>query len=115
YEAGLGWTVKLKKGDFRGRDALVAIKEAGVSRKVVGFEMTARGIGRHGYAILDAAGTKVGEVTSGSPAPTLGKNIGLGYVPLEMSAIGTEIGIEIRGKTVTAVVVKTPFYKRSES
>ncbi|RLB48849.1 MAG: glycine cleavage system aminomethyltransferase GcvT [Deltaproteobacteria bacterium] len=115
YEAGLGWTVKLKKGDFRGRDALVAIKEAGVSRKLVGFEMTARGIGRHGYPILDAAGTKVGEVTSGSPAPTLGKNIGLGYVPLEMSAIGTDIGIEIRGKTVTAVVVKTPFYKRSES
>jgi aminomethyltransferase len=114
YEARLGWTVKLDKGDFRGRDALVAIKEAGPSRKLVGFEMTGRGIGRHGYPIVDGTGEKIGEVTSGSPSPTLGKNIGLGYVPSEMAKIGTELGIEIRGKVIGAKVVKTPFYKRSE-
>jgi len=114
YEARLGWTVKLGKGDFRGRDALVAIKEAGPSRKLVGFEMTARGIARHGYPIVDGSGERIGEVTSGSPAPTLGKNIGLGYVPSEMAKLGTDLGIEIRGKVVSATIVRTPFYKRSE-
>jgi aminomethyltransferase len=114
YEARLGWTVKLDKGDFRGREALVAIKEAGPKRLLVGFEMTGRGIARHGYPIVGPSGQRIGEVTSGSPSPTLGKHIGLGYVPAEMAQIGTELGIEIRNKVISAKIVKTPFYKRSE-
>ncbi|MBK8173290.1 MAG: glycine cleavage system aminomethyltransferase GcvT [Sandaracinaceae bacterium] len=113
-EAGLGWVTKFDKGDFVGREALAAIKEAGLTRKIVGFEMTGRGIGRHGYPITDAAAKHVGIVTSGSPGPTVGKNIGLGYVPTAMSEVGTKIGIEIRGKVIDAVVVKTPFYKRKK-
>jgi len=111
YEAGLGWVVKLDRNDFVGRAALRAIKEAGVDRRLIGFEMTGRGIARHGYPIL-ADGKRVGTVTSGSPGPTVGKNIGLGYVPTALSRIGTTLGIEIRGKVVDAVVVRTPFYKR---
>jgi aminomethyltransferase len=110
-EAGLGWVVKLDAGDFIGRDALRAIKGAGLGRKLVGFEMTGRGIARHGYPIV-ANGEPVGEVTSGSPGPTVGRNIGLGYVPLALAKVGTTLGIEIRGKVVDAVVVRTPFYKR---
>ncbi len=111
FEAGLGWVVQLDAGDFIGRDALRAIKAAGFDRKLVGFEMTERGIARHGYPIL-AGETRVGEVTSGSPGPTVGRNIGLGYVPKALSKVGTALGIEIRGKQVRAVVVTTPFYKR---
>jgi len=111
FEAGLGWVVKLEAGDFIGREALRAIKAAGFDRKLVGFEMTERGIARHGYPIL-AGGERVGEVTSGSPGPTVGRNIGLGYVPKALSKVGTALGIEIRGKQVGAVVVTTPFYKR---
>ena len=111
FEAGLGWVVKLEAGDFIGREALRAIKAAGFDRKLVGFEMTERGIARHGYPIL-AGGERVGEVTSGSPGPTVGRNIGLGYVPKALSKVGTALGIEIRGKLVGAVVVTTPFYKR---
>jgi len=111
FEAGLGWVVKLEAGDFIGRDALRKIKAAGFDRKLVGFEMTERGIARHGYPIL-AGGDRVGEVTSGSPGPTVGRNIGLGYVPKALSKVGTALGIEIRGKQVGAVVVTTPFYKR---
>jgi aminomethyltransferase len=110
-EAGLGWVVKLDAGDFIGRDALRAVKAAGLERKLVGFEMTGRGIARHGYPIV-ADGDPVGEVTSGSPGPTVGRNIGLGYVPLALGKAGTTLGIEIRGKVVDAVVVRTPFYKR---
>lgn len=111
FEAGLGWVVKLDAGDFVGKDALEAIKAAGVERKLVGFEMVGRGIARHGYLIV-VDGQRVGEVTSGSPGPTVGRNIGLGYVPKSSSKIGTRLGIEIRGKVVDAVVVTTPFYKR---
>ena len=110
-EARLGWVVKLDGADFVGREALRAIKEAGYPRRLVGFEMTGRGIARHGYPILHE-GKPVGSVTSGSPGPTVGKNIGLGYVPRELSRPGTELGIEVRGKVVDAVVVTTPFYKR---
>ncbi len=114
-EAGLGWVVKLDKPrDFLGKSALKKIQAAGLSRKLVGFEMTGRGIGRHGYPIVDEAGKHIGVVTSGSPSPTLDKNIGLGYVPAALSAIGTKILIEIRGKAVEAVVVKTPFYRRQK-
>jgi aminomethyltransferase len=120
-EAGLGWVTKLDKPrDFLGKAALVAIKEAGLSRKIVGFEMVGRGIGRHGYPIHawtgseTASGAPVGHVTSGSPAPTLDRNIGLGYVPAAMAEPGTKLGIEIRGKVIEAVVVKTPFYRRAK-
>jgi aminomethyltransferase len=112
-EAGLGWVVKLDKGDFVGRDALARVKAAGPARKLVGFEMIGRGIARHGYSIHDTSGAKVGVCTSGSPAPTLGKNIGLGYVPATMSAIGTDLVVDCRGRLVEARVVKTPFYKRA--
>lgn len=112
YEAGLGWVVKLDHGDFLGRDALKRIHQEGPTRKLVGLEMTGRGIARHGYPIRSAEGELIGEVTSGSPGPTVGKNIGLGYVSVEHAAIGTSLSIEIRGKTVDAVVAKTPFYKR---
>jgi len=112
YEAGLGWVVKLEAGPFVGRDALRAVKESGPERRLVGFEMIGRGIARHGYPIVDAEGVQIGEVTSGSPAPTLGKNIGLGYVPRSQSKVGTRLGILIRDKRVEAQIVKTPFYKR---
>lgn len=111
-EAGLGWVVKLDKGDFLGRDAIARVKEQGPAKRLVGFEMTGRGIGRHGYPIVDSEGRPIGVVTSGGPGPTVGKNIGLGYVPRDMSSVGTRIGVEIRGKVVDAVIVKTPFYKR---
>jgi aminomethyltransferase len=112
-EAGLGWVVKLDKGDFIGRDALSRIKADGPSRKLVGFEMTGRGIARHGYPLHDKQGVKIGVCTSGSPAPTVGKSIGLGYLPANLAAIGTEFLVDCRGRSVEAVVVKTPFYKRA--
>jgi aminomethyltransferase len=112
-EAGLGWIVKLDKGDFLGRAALLEVKKQGLARRLAGFEMTGRGIARHGYPLLDAAGKPVGVCTSGSPSPTLGKNIGLGYLPVEMTKIGTAFQVDCRGKAVGAVVVKTPFYKRA--
>lgn len=112
YEAGLGWVVKLSAGEFLGRDALVKVKEAGPTRRLVGLEMVGRGIARHGYPILDADGNAIGEVTSGSPGPTVGKNVGLGYVPVDRAEVGTSLLIEIRGKRIEARVAETPFYKR---
>ncbi len=110
-EAGLGFFVKLKKGaDFIGREALAAQKEAGLTRKLVGFEMIDRGIPRQGYEIA-RDGQVVGQVTTGSFAPTLEKNIGLGYVPVEMSEVGSEFDIIIRGKATRARVCETPFYQ----
>jgi aminomethyltransferase len=114
-EAGLGWTVKLDKPDFVGKAALVRVKQEGPTRKLVGFEMTGRGIARHGYPLLDKDGREVGVCTSGAPAPLVGKNIGLGYLPAAMSEVGTEFLVDCRGKAVPAVVVKTPFYKRAKS
>jgi aminomethyltransferase len=114
-EAGLGWVVKLEGRQFLGRDALLAVQAAGLKRKMVGFEMLGRGIARHGYPLLDSSGQKVGICTSGAPSPTLGKNIGLGYLPLASSEIGSRFLVDCRGKNVEAVVVKTPFYKRPRS
>jgi aminomethyltransferase len=111
-EAGLGWVVKLDKGDFVGREALLAVKAKPLPRKLVGFEVTGRGIARHGYPLLDRDGKPVGVCTSGSPGPTLGKNIGLGYLPASMAEIGTVFAVDCRGKAIDAVVVKTPFYRR---
>ena len=112
-EAGLGWVVKFDKGDFLGRGALLVVKAQPATRKLVGFEMIGRGIARQGYTIVDAAGANIGNVTSGAPSLSLGKNIGLGYVPPALAAIGSQFGIEIRGKVTPAQVVATPFYKRS--
>jgi len=114
-EAGLGWVVKLDGDDFIGRDALRAQAAAGVARKLTGFVMTERGIARHGYPIHDADGAVVGTVTSGGPAPTLEKNVGLGYVPSRLSVAGTKLSIDCRGKRVDAEVVKGPFYKRGRA
>jgi len=114
-EAGLGWICKLDKGDFIGADVLRQQKEEGVERKLVGFEMVDRGIARHGYPVyLEPDGEPVGTVTSGSYAPYLDKNIGLTYLPIEYAKAGTEIFIGIRKKTLKAMVVKTPFYKRQK-
>ncbi len=110
-EADLGWIVKLEKGEFIGKAALGAQKTQGLKRKLVGFEMTGRGIGRSHYKILKGR-KEIGEVTSGGPAPWLNKNIGLGYVTVEHSAIGSEFEILIRDNPVAARVVPTPFYKR---
>jgi aminomethyltransferase len=114
-EAGLGWIVKLDKPDFVGKSALEAIKAKGLTRKLVGFEVTGKGIARHGYPLRDVDGKEVGLCTSGSPAPTLSKNIGLGYLPAPMTEIGTKFLVDCRGKNVEAIVVKTPFYKRAKS
>jgi aminomethyltransferase len=112
-EAGLGWIVCLDpaKGDFVGRQALEAQKKDGPPRKLVGFEMTGRGIARHGYPVLLGDET-IGTVTSGTYAPYLQKNIGLCYLPTPRSAVGTHFDVEIRGRPVAARVVPTPFYKR---
>jgi aminomethyltransferase len=111
-EAGLAWIVALQKGDFIGAEALRKVSQSPLTRKLVGFEMIGRGIARHGYVLRDTSGREVGVCTSGSPGPTVGKNIGLGYLPAELSAVGTRFLVDCRGKNVEAVVVKTPFYKR---
>lgn len=111
-EAGLGWVVKWQKGEFIGRSALAELKEHGLRRAWVGFKMKERGIPRHGYPIVrPGSDERIGEVTSGTHSPTLGEPIGLGYVPSELSAVATEIAVEIRGKPVLAEIVPTPFYK----
>ncbi len=110
-EAGLAWVVKLDKGDFVGRAALVKQKEAGLTRKLVGFLLTDPGIARHGYPVLQE-GRKVGEVTSGTKSPSLGTSIGLAYVPTALAAEGSTFAVEIRGRAAAARVVKTPFYVR---
>ena len=111
WEANLGWICKMDKGEFLGRAALAKQKEAGVRRILVGFEMTDKLIARDGCAVLHN-GEKVGHVTSGSPAPFLGKNIGMAYVPPALSAVGTQIQIGIRSHQAAARIVPLPFYKR---
>jgi len=112
-EADLGWICKLGKGDFIGRDVLARQKEAGVQRKLVGFEVTDRGIARdHNPILID--GKEVSVVSSGGPAPFLKKNIGLAYLPIEHSTIGSPIEIDVRGRRLAAMVVQTPFYKRNK-
>jgi aminomethyltransferase len=110
-EAGLGWITKFTK-EFTNSENLKAQKEAGVSRKLVGFELIERGIPRHDYEIVDADGNNIGIVTSGTQAPSLGKAIGMGYVKTEFAAADSEIYIEIRDKKIAAKVVKMPFYKK---
>jgi aminomethyltransferase len=113
WEAGLDRYCKMEKGDFIGRATLERAKSAGLTRTLVGLEMVERGIARDGYCCCNEAGEAIGVVTSGSPSPTLGKNIALAYVPPAMSAIGTPIYVEIRSQKAKAQVVPTPFYKRA--
>ena len=111
-EAGLGWVTKLGTDDFVGKRAIAAQKEQGVPRKLIGFVMDERGIPRQGYAITDADGEPVGEVTSGSQSPLLGQGIGLGFVPNDpaFTEPGSAIGIAVRGKILPATVKKPPFH-----
>jgi aminomethyltransferase len=111
-EAGLGWTVKFDKGDFVGREALLAAKAAGLQRHLVGFQMMESGIARHGYRVADQ-GEDLGYVTSGTFSPTLDEALGLAYVRAGHHSTGTEFDVVIRSRTARARVVKTPFYKGS--
>jgi aminomethyltransferase len=110
-EANLGWICKLDKGEFIGRDRLAEQKKEGIKRKLVGFEVTDRGIARDGQDVL-ISGQRVGQVTSGSPAPFLRKNIGMAYVPVESAQEGAALEIDVRGRLVGAQIVALPFYKR---
>jgi glycine cleavage system T protein (aminomethyltransferase) len=111
-EAGLGWTVKLDKGDFLGREALVAQKKQGVPRRLVGLKPDdERAIPRHGYAI-QSGGHPMGEVTSGTFAPSLGRGLGMGYVESSLAVPGARVEIDVRGKAAPAVVTKLPFYTK---
>jgi aminomethyltransferase len=112
WEAGLDRYCKIEKGEFVGRAALERAKAAGLKRTLVGIEMIDRGIARDEYCCCNEAGEAIGVVTSGSPSPTLGKNIALAYVPPAFSAVGTNLYVEIRGQKCKAQVVATPFYKR---
>lgn len=107
-EAGLGWITKFTK-EFTNSEALAAQKAAGVSRKLVGFEMVDKGIPRHGYAIVDADNNEIGVVTSGTQGPSVGKAIGMGYVSTNFATEGAEINISVRDKMLKAVVAKIPF------
>jgi aminomethyltransferase len=114
FEADLGWIVKLDKpSDFVGREALEKVQAQGITRKLTGFAMRGRGIGRDGYEVL-VGGQPAGWVTSGGPSPTTNANIGLCYLPVEHSEPGVEIQVMIRNTPVDAVTVPTPFYKRQK-
>lgn len=116
YEAGLGWIVKMKKGDFIGRDVLEAQKDEGTSRRLVGFEMVGRGIARHGYDVFLAedGGEAVGHVTTGTQSPTLGRALGMAYLPTGSTEIGNEFFVQIRKRRTLARVVALPFYSRKK-
>ena len=109
-EAGLGWITKFTK-EFVNHEALAKQKAEKPSRKLVAFELNERGIPRQGYDIVNVDGNKIGNVTSGTMSPSLSKGIGLGYVPLDSSKLGTEIFIQVRKKAIPATIVKLPFYK----
>lgn len=113
FEANLGWICKLDKGEFTGRERLARQKEDGVKQKLVGFEMTDRGIARDLQDVY-IGGERLGRVTSGSPAPFLKKNIGMAYVPVQFAKVGQELEIDVRGRKIAAVVVPVPFYKREK-
>lgn len=114
-EAGLGWAVKLDKGDFVGRDAIKTMKEAGAPRRTVGFKLTDRSGAPRSHYPVHLDGKEVGWVTSGAMSPTLGENIGLALIERDCAGVGKPLEVEIRGKSVPAVQVKTPFYKRDRS
>jgi aminomethyltransferase len=111
-EAGLGWIVGWEKDGFIGRERLLDQQGEGVVRRLVGFELTGPGIARHGYAVVADDGRRIGVVTSGTQTPFLKRAIGMAYVPTALSASGTELTIDIRGRSAQARVVPLPFYKR---
>ncbi len=110
-ESGLGWITKSAKGPFMGREAVLQVKEHGITRKLIGFEIDGKAIPRQGYDCFQG-NEKIGHVTSGCWSPSLQKGIGMGYLAKEFTPVGTRFEIEIRNKRVEAVVVETPFYKR---
>jgi aminomethyltransferase len=110
-EAGLGWVVKLDKGEFLGRQALATQRATGVQRTLAGFAVRGRGIARHGHAVL-SQGKAVGTVTSGTWSPTLEKAIGMAFLPPALASPGTALDIDVRGRTLPAEVVELPFYSR---
>ena len=112
-EAGLGFFVKLNAGDCIGREALAAQKEQGVPRRIVGLEILGKGVARENYPVLSPDGQRIGHVTSGVFSPSLNRALALALVPAEHAKVGTEVGIDIRGRSVPATVVKTPFYKKA--
>ncbi|MBC86861.1 MAG: glycine cleavage system protein T [Bdellovibrionaceae bacterium] len=111
YEAGLGWVTKVNAKDFVGKSKIVEQKEQGLARKLVGFKMLDRGIARQGYQLLSFDNKELGEVTSGTPSPSLNENIGIGYVLKEYAELGTEILVQVRARQLKAQVVQTPFVK----
>ena len=113
-EAGLGWATKLDKaGGFIGRDALVAIKNAGLQRKLVGLKMIDRGIARHGHPVHASDGSAIGVVTSGTQPPSVNAAIAMAYVAKGHDAIGTRVLVDVRGRMLAAEVCKTPFYNKN--
>lgn len=112
FEARLGWTVRLDKPRFVGKEALARLQAQPLERKLVGFQMVGRGVARHGYALVDAAGSELGRCTSGAPSPTLGQSVGLGYVPPDHAGVGRSLIVDCRGRRVEARLVRTPFYRR---
>ena len=113
WEAGLAWICKLEKGAFLGSETLAKQKQSGVPRKLVGFEMLDKRIGRDGYPVM-IGGREVGRVTSGGPAPFLKKNIGMAYVPPDSTAVGAEFEVNVRGQGAKAKIIPLPFYKRPQ-
>ena len=111
YEAGLGWVVKLKKGDFLGREVLVEQKRSGTERQLIGFEIQGRGIARQGHSLLHD-GEEVGQITSGGWSPSFEKAIGTAYVPRGLATPGTELEVTVRRRRLAATVVPLPFYRR---
>ena len=111
FEAGLSWVVKMGKGDFLGREALAAQQAEGLKCKLIGFEVSGRGIARQGHEVK-VEGSTVGKVTSGTWSPTFEKAIGMAYVPTEMAKPGTSLEIDVRGRALPAKVVDLPFYRR---
>jgi aminomethyltransferase len=112
YSAGLGWVIKPDAKDFVGKDRLLEGKKQALLTKLIGFVMKDKAIARAEYPIVDAQGAPLGVVTSGTPSPSTAENIGIGYVPKDFAAEGSEIFIEIRGRKVKAQVVKTPFVSK---
>lgn len=109
YEAGLGWVVKPDAKDFIGKQKILEVKSGGLIRKLVGFKMLDRGIARAGYPLLSFDNIEIGEVTSGTPSPSTGENIGIGFLPIEYAEVGKEFLVGVRSRSLRAVVVKTPF------
>ena len=115
YSAGLGWVIKPAKKDFIGRDKMLAQKEKGLKRKLIGFKMREKGIPRQGYKLFSTGGLEAGFVTSGTLSPTLNDNIGIGYLDRELCDEGQEIHVDIRGRKVLAYIVPTPFVETKKT